>query len=160
MAKKEKYKLKKINIINRKAKHEYEVLSLYEAGIMLTGTEIKSVRAGNVNLKEAFCHLENGELFVKAMHIAAYYFGTYNNHETKRTRKLLLRKQELKKLHRRVMEKGLTIVPMRLYLSDRGYAKLEIALARGKKAYDKRATIKERENKRDLDRIKKIYRME
>ncbi len=159
MAKKDKKKPRVVNIVNRRAKFEYEVLSLFEAGIMLTGTEIKSVRAGNVNLKEAFCHLEHGELYVKAMHIAHYYFGTYNNHETKRPRKLLLRKQELKKLQRRVTEKGLTIVPMRMYISDRGFAKLEVALAKGKKSFDKRATIKDRENKKNMERIKKIHRM-
>ena len=156
---KQKKKLREVNIVNRRAKYEYEILSVYEAGIMLTGTEIKSVRESNVNLKEAFCHIENGELYIKAMHIAEYNFGTYNNHATKRTRKLLLHKQEIKKLHRRVMEKGLTIVPMRLYISDRGFAKLEIALGRGKKTFDKRETIKARENKRSMERLKKIHRM-
>lgn len=147
---------KPIEIKNRKASFEYQFLSALEAGIVLTGTEIKSIRAGNVNLKDAFCFFRKGELFVKNLFIAEYKFGTHYNHEPLRLRKLLVKKTELKKLQRRVREKGQTIIPYRMYLSDRGIAKLEIQLAQGKKSYDKRASIKERENKRNLDRMNKI----
>ena len=124
---------------------------------MLTGTEIKSIRLGEANLKEAYCLFVRGELFIKNMYIAEYKYGTHNNHEVRRDRKLLLKKIELKKFERKVKEKGFTIVPYKLFISERGFAKLHIALATGKKQYDKRATIKERENKRDLDRIKKMH---
>ncbi len=147
-----------INIVNRKASFEYNFLNEYEAGILLTGTEIKSIREGNANLKEAYCAFKNGELFVRNMFIAEYKYGTHNNHEPKRVRKLLLKKIELKKLHRKVQEKGLTIVPYKMLISERGFAKLTIMLAQGKKSYDKRQSIKERDNKRDLDRIKKAHR--
>lgn len=149
-------KVRKVEVVNRKAKFEYHFLAEFEAGMMLTGTEIKSIREGNANLSDAYCTFDkNGELFVRSMFIAEYKFGNQNNHETRRTRKLLLRKRELKKLSKKVKEKGFTIVPYRIYLSERGLAKLEVILAQGKKSYDKRETIKERENKRDLDRIKK-----
>lgn len=147
---------KKVHIVNRKASFEYQFLDQFEAGIMLTGTEIKSIRDGNANLKEAYCTFKDQELFIRNMFIAEYKYGTNNNHEPTRIRKLLLKKIELKKLHRKVKEKGLTIIPYKLYLSDRGLAKIEIVLAQGKKAYDKRQSIKERDNKRDLDRIKKM----
>ena len=146
-----------IVIINRKAKFEFQFISELEVGIMLTGTEIKSIRMGEANLKEAYCLFVRGELFIKNMYIAEYKYGTHNNHEVRRDRKLLLKKGELKKFERRVTEKGFTIVPYKMYISDRGFAKLIIVLATGKKQYDKRATIKDRENKRDLDRIKKEY---
>ena len=150
-------KKQKIEIVNRKASHEYIFQGEYEAGIMLTGTEIKSLRAGNANLADAYCTFdENGELWVRSMYIAEYEFGTDANHETRRPRKLLLRKTELRKLDQRVRQKGFTIVPYKLYINDRGFAKLGIVLASGKKSYDKRNSIKERENKRDLDRLKKI----
>ena len=149
-------KNRKVEIVNRKARFEYHFLSEYEAGIVLTGTEIKSIREGNANLKEAYCIFKDGELYIRNMHIAEYKYGTYNNHEPMRPRKLLLKKGELKKLERRVKEKGLTIVPYKLYLSERGYAKILIQLAQGKKAYDKRESIKARDSKRDLERIKKI----
>ncbi len=149
-------KKREIEIINRKAAHEFHFLSEYEAGIMLTGTEIKSVRLGEVNLKDAYCVFKKNELYVRSMFIAEYKYGNQFNHEPRRTRKLLLKKQELKKLERRVKEKGFTIVPYRLYLSERGIAKLEIVLASGKKSYDKRHAIKERENKRDMARMKKM----
>jgi len=148
---------RKISIVNRKAKFEYQFISELEVGIILTGTEIKSIRAGEANLKEAYCMFIRGELFIKNMYIAPYKYGTHNNHEVRRDRKLLLKKTELKKFERRVKEKGFTIVPYKLFISDRGFAKIEIALATGKKQYDKRATIKDRENKRDLDRIKKEH---
>ena len=147
---------KKVEIVNRKASYDYHFLADFEAGIMLTGTEIKSIRMGEANLKDAYCVFRKGELFVRSLYIAEYKYGTYNNHETRRMRKLLLHRRELKKLERKVKEKGFSIVPYRLYISERGLVKLEIKLAQGKKSYDKRDSIKERESKRDLDRMKKI----
>jgi SsrA-binding protein len=149
-------KQRKIEVVNRRAAHEYYLTEKYEAGVSLWGTEIKSVRNGNVNLNDAFCSFENGELYVRSLYISEYENGTYSNHVPRRTRKLLLRRQELKKLERKVKEKGFTIIPYRMYLSERGFIKLEIALAAGKKSFDKRESIKERESKRDLDRMKKI----
>jgi len=157
MAKKKENKNRKIEIVNRKAKFEYKFLSELEAGIILTGTEIKSIRAGEANLKEAYCLFLRGELFIRNMFIAEYKYGTHNNHEVRRDRKLLLKKIEVKKLLRKVKEKGMTIVPYKLFISDRGFAKIDIALATGKRQYDKRATMKERDNKRELDRIKKMH---
>lgn len=149
---------KNVHIVNRKASFEYHFLDEYEAGIMLTGTEIKSIREGNANLKEAYCAFKDDELFIRNMYIAEYKYGTIHNHETKRIRKLLLKKQELRKLQKKVKEKGFTIVPYKLYISERGLAKVKIMLAQGKKSYDKRESIKARDNKRDLDRIKKMHR--
>ncbi|MEM6725957.1 MAG: SsrA-binding protein SmpB [Bacteroidota bacterium] len=148
---------KTVNIVNRKAKHEYFFDLVIEAGIVLQGTEIKSIRAGQAGIADAYCHFDNGELYVKNLYIGEYKFGTYNNHDPRRDRKLLLKRPELKKLERRVKEKGFTLVPFRLFISERGYAKLEVALARGKKSYDKRESIKDRDNKRQLDRLKKMY---
>lgn len=145
-----------IEIVNRRAEHEYHFIELVEAGIMLQGTEIKSIRAGNVNLRDAYCFFKKEELYVKSLFIAEYENGTYANHEPRRTRKLLLRRQELRKLERRVKEKGFTIVPYRLYVNDRGLAKLEVALSQGKKTYDKRESIKQKDLKRDMERMKKI----
>jgi len=157
MAKDKKTKtIRKVEIKNKKAAFEFHFLAEYEAGIVLTGTEVKSVRIGEANLKDAFCFIRKGELFIKNLYIAEYKYGTYNNHETRRERKLLLKKSELKKLARKSTEKGFSIVPYRLYFSERGLVKLEIHLAQGKKTYDKRDSIKERENKRDLDRLKKM----
>lgn len=147
---------KQIEIVNRRAKFEYHFVDTYEAGLVLQGTEIKSIRQGNANLSDAYCYFKDGELYIKSMYIAEYENGTYANHEARRTRKILLHRRELKKLERRVKEKGMTIVPYRLYLSDRGIAKLEIALTQGKKSYDKRQTIKERDSKREMSRMKKI----
>lgn len=124
---------------------------------MLQGTEIKSIRAGKVNMSDAYCLIKNGELYLYNMHISEYKYGTYNNHEPKRVRKLLIKKTELKKMHNKVKEQGLTIAPYRLYLSERGLAKLEIALAKGKKSFDKRESLKERDSKRSLDRARKFY---
>jgi SsrA-binding protein len=143
-------------VLNRKAKFEYSFIQMFEAGLVLTGTEVKALRLGMANLNDAYCLFENGNLTVKSMFIAEYDHGTIYNHDARRDRRLLLRKPELKKLERRVTEKGLTIVPYRLYFTARGFAKLEVALAQGKKAFDKRDSIKERDNKRDLDRLKKI----
>ena len=145
-------KKRKVDIVNRRARFEYEFLEKYEAGIVLSGTEIKSIRAGNVNLRDAYCFFKKGELFVKSLFIAEYEHGNFANHEPRRTRKLLLRRQQLRKLEKRVKERGFTIVPVRLYINDRGFAKLEIALAQGKKVHDKRKSIKEKDVKRDLER--------
>ena len=152
---KEKSKISKIEVTNRRAAFEYHFVQEYDAGMVLTGTEIKSIRSGNVNLNDAYCLFENGELWVRSLYIAEYKYGTNQNHETRRNRKLLLRKAELKKLERRVREKGFTIVPYKLYLTERGFAKLRVVLATGKKTFDKRESIKQRDDKRSLDRIKK-----
>jgi SsrA-binding protein len=143
-----------INIRNRQAGFEYELLDKYVAGMVLTGTEIKSIREGKVMLQDGYCYFNNGELYVKAINITPYAQGTHYNHEATRERKLLLKRTELKKIETRTEEKGLTLVPTRLFLNERGLAKLEIALAKGKKMFDKRATIKDREAKRDLHRLK------
>jgi SsrA-binding protein len=143
-----------INIRNRQAGFEFELLDKYVAGIVLTGTEIKSIREGKVNLQDGYCYLNNGEMFVKGVNITPYAQGTHYNHEATRERKLLLKKSEIKKLEGKVEEKGLTLVPLRLFINDRGFAKMEIAVARGKKLHDKRTSIKEREAKRELDRMK------
>ena len=145
-----------VQIRNKRASFEYEFLEQWTAGIMLTGTEIKSVRQHDVNLQDAYCVFLQGELWVKKMHIAKYKQGTHYNHDPLRDRKLLLKKQELTKLLRKSEEKGLTIVPIKLFVNDRGYAKMEIALARGKKLYDKRESIKERDSERELARLKKM----
>lgn len=149
---------KKINILNKKAKFQYEILDKYTAGIVLTGTEIKSIRSSLASIAESFCEFnEQGELFVINMTIQEYAYGNYYNHRPKAERKLLLNKRELKKLQKEVNNSGLTIIPLRLFLNEKGFAKLDIALAKGKKLYDKRETIKDRDNKRDLDRIKKNF---
>lgn len=149
-------KLSTKEIINRKAKFEFSFIQQFEAGLVLTGTEVKALRQGLANLSDAYCVFDHGNLIVKNMFIAEYDHGTIYNHQARRDRRLLLHKAELKKIERRVTEKGHTIVPFKLYFSDRGFAKLEIALATGKKSFDKRETIKERDSKRDLARIKKI----
>lgn len=148
---------KQIDIKNKKAFFEFEFLDRYPAGVMLTGTEIKSVRLGNVNMSDAWCYFSKGELFVKNLNISPYEKGTHYNHEPLRPRKLLLRKKELEKLQVKIKEKGLTIIPTRVFLSDRGLAKIEVALAKGKKLHDKRDTIKMREAKRELQRINKMH---
>jgi SsrA-binding protein len=143
-----------INIKNRQAGFEYELLDKYIAGIVLSGTEIKSIREGKVNLQDGYCYISNGEIFVKGVNITPYAQGTHYNHEATRERKLLLKKSEIKKLDGKVEERGLTLVPVRLFINDRGFAKMEIALARGKKLHDKRENIKERDAKRELSRMK------
>jgi len=148
-----------VNIQNKKARFLYEILDKYTAGIVLTGTEIKSIRNSKASIAESFCEFnEQGELFVINMTIEEYIYGTYYNHKPKAERKLLLNKKELKKLQKEVQNKGLTIIPLKLFINEKGYAKLNIALAKGKKLFDKRETIKDRDNKRNLDRIKKIYK--
>ncbi|MGA1227675.1 MAG: SsrA-binding protein SmpB [Tamlana sp.] len=150
---------KNINIQNKKARFQYEILDKYTAGIVLTGTEIKSIRNSKASIAESFCEFNaDGELFVINMTIEEYLYGTYYNHKPKAERKLLLNKKELQKLEKEVNVKGNAIIPLRLFINDKGYAKLEIALAKGKKLFDKRETIKDRDNKRNLDRIKKIYK--
>ncbi|WP_410486700.1 SsrA-binding protein SmpB [Spongiivirga sp. MCCC 1A20706] len=148
---------KNINIKNKRARFEYEILDTYVAGIVLAGTEIKSIREGKANIADSFCEFNNGELFVINMNIDPYSHATYFNHKPKTARKLLLNRRELKKLEREVKHSGLTIIPLKLFLNDRGLAKIEIALGRGKKLHDKRNTIKDRDNKKNLDRIKKNY---
>ncbi len=149
---------KNINIKNKRARFEYEILETYSTGIVLSGTEIKSIRLGKASITESFCEFnDRGELFVINMQVDEYSHGSHYNHKPKAQRKLLLHKRELKKLVRQVKNAGLTIVPLRLFLNDRGLAKLEIALAKGKKLYDKRESIKDRDNKRNLDRIKKNF---
>jgi len=142
-----------INIKNRRATFDYEITDTYTAGIVLTGTEIKSIRMGKASLADTYCLGENHEVWVKNMYIAEYFYGTYNNHSARRDRKLLLSRKEITKLSKSSAEAGFTIVPLRMFISERGYAKLVIGVARGKKAYDKRQSIKEREDKRQLDRI-------
>jgi len=149
----------KVNIKNKKARFEYEILKKYVAGIVLTGTEIKSIRQNKARITDSFCEFnDRGELFVINMYIEEYTHGSRYNHKPKSERKLLLNKRELQKLEREVKNSGLTIVPLRLFLNEKGLAKLEIALAKGKKLHDKRQVLKERDTKRDIARIKKEYK--
>jgi SsrA-binding protein len=143
-----------ISIKNKRASFEYYLIEQFTAGIQLTGTEIKSIRSGKVNISDAFCIFIGNEMFVKNMHIAEYEMGTHYNHEPKRDRKLLLNKRELKKLHIKIDEKGFTIVPILMYINENGFAKLNIALAKGKHAYDKRETLKKKDMQREIDREK------
>lgn len=148
----------KINIRNKKARFEYEILDEYTAGIKLSGTEIKSIRLSKARITESFCEFnEAGELFVINMFIEEYSHGNFYNHKPKSERKLLLNKRELKKLKKEIQNVGLTIIPLKLYMTDKGWAKLNIALCRGKKLHDKRETMKDRDSKRDLARIKKDF---
>ena len=146
----------RIHIKNKKAYHDYEILEKYVAGIQLQGTEIKSIRMGKVSLVESYCLFVKHELYVRGMQIADYAWSSYNKHVPGRDRKLLMTRHELKKLQRKTRESGLTIVTLRVFISDSGYAKIEIGLARGKKEYDKRETIKRKDAQRQLDRLKKI----
>lgn len=142
----------KIEIRNKKASFEYEFIERFVAGIVLSGTEIKSIRAGKASLVDSYCYFSGTELYVKNMNVAEYWWGTYNRHDPRRDRKLLLTRKELRKLARAVQEKGLTIVPVKLFIADNGYAKLDIALARGKREFDKRQTIKDKDMRRERDR--------
>lgn len=144
---------KEINIKNKRATFDYSISDTYTAGIVLTGTEIKSIRLGKVSLVDTFCYVINGEVWVKNMYIAEYFYGTYNNHEARRDRKLLLTKKEIAKIEKCGKETGYTIVPLRLFINGRGLAKLVIGIGRGKKEYDKRQSIKEREDKRSIARM-------
>ncbi|NWJ50543.1 MAG: SsrA-binding protein SmpB [Bacteroidetes bacterium] len=145
-------KAQNINIKNKVASFEYFLLEEYVAGIVLTGTEIKSVRESKVSLAEAYCAFVKDELFIRNMHIAEYKYGTYANHEPKRDRKLLLNRKELRKIFTKTKEKGLTIIPVKLFVNDKGLAKIVIAVAKGKKLYDKRETLKTKDLKREMDR--------
>ena len=150
---------KSINILNKKARFSYDLLVTYTAGIVLTGTEIKSIRASKASIAESFCEFnDSGELFVINMTVQEYDHGNHFNHRPKAERKLLLNKKELRKLEKEVKNTGLTIIPTKLFINEKGFAKLKIALAKGKKLFDKRGTIKDRENKRNLDRIKKNFK--
>lgn len=146
-----------MEIKNRKAKYDYEILETYIAGIVLTGTEMKSIRAGKASLVDTHCTVDNNEVWLRNSFINKFELGTYNNHEEKRPRKLLLNKKEIRTLEKEVQIKGNTIVPLKMFINKRGYCKVEIALCRGKKDYDKRQTIKDRDNKRELDKIMKSF---
>ncbi|MFL2626625.1 MAG: SsrA-binding protein SmpB [Flavobacteriaceae bacterium] len=150
---------KSINILNKKARFSYDLMDTYTAGIVLTGTEIKSIRASKASIAESFCEFnDSGELFVINMTVQEYDHGNHFNHRPKAERKLLLNKKELRKLEKEVKNTGLTIIPTKLFINEKGFAKLKIALAKGKKLFDKRETIKDRDNKRNLDRIKKNFK--
>ncbi|MBQ2122550.1 MAG: SsrA-binding protein SmpB [Bacteroidaceae bacterium] len=152
MTKKIKPKLN-INIKNKRAEHDYSIIDRYTAGIVLTGTEIKSIRAGKAGLVDTYCYIHNSEMWVKNMYIAEYDFGSYNNHQTRRDRKLLLNKKEIIALMNETKSPGFTIVPLRLYVNEKGLAKLVIGLCKGKKEYDKRMSLKEKEDRREIDRM-------
>ncbi len=149
--------IKTVNILNKRAKFDYEILETYTAGIVLTGTEIKSIRLGKAQIAESFCEFSNNELFAINTYIEEYTHGNQFNHKSRSERKLLLNRKELKSLERSIDTKGLTIVPLKLFTNEKGIAKLEIGLCRGKKTYDKRESLKENDTKRDLDRIKKDF---
>lgn len=142
-----------INIKNKRATFDYEILDTYSAGIVLTGTEIKAIRLGKAGLTDTFCYEANGEIWLKNMYISEYSYGSYNNHEVRRDRKLLLTAKEIAKLQKYGKESGFTIVPLKVYLNEKGLAKVVIAIGRGKKQYDKRQSMKERDDKRDMDRM-------
>lgn len=145
------------NIVsNRKARHNYEIIETFEAGISLRGTEVKSLRAGKANIQEAYGYVEDGEVFVKGMNISEYHAGSYNNHEPQRTRKLLLKKREIRKLTKALDEKGLTLIPLKLYFNERNLVKMSLGLGRGKKLYDKRHDLKEKVTRREMDRQMKF----
>lgn len=144
---------KDINIKNKKARFDYEIGDTYTAGIVLTGTEIKSLRDGRASLVDTYCLIENGEVWVKGMNISEYSFGSYNNHVARRDRKLLLNRKEISKLQKAAEDPGYTIVPLKVFINDRGLAKMLIGVGRGKKQYDKRQSIREREDKRNIDRM-------
>ena len=146
-------KQKDINIKNRRATFDYEIVETFTAGMVLTGTEIKSIRGGHASLVDTLCYVNNGEVWVKNMNIAEYFYGTYNNHAARRDRKLLLNRKEIARLQKNGRDAGFTIVPLRLFINERGLAKLVIGIARGKKEYDKRQSIKERDDKRAMARL-------
>lgn len=157
MAAKKGLKKANINIKNKRAEFDYFVLDRYTAGIVLTGTEIKSIRAGKAGLVDTFCYIHNHEMWVKNMYIAEYEFGSFGNHATRRDRKLLLNRKEILNLENETKSPGLTIVPLRLYIDENGRAKLVIALCKGKKDYDKRATLRNKDDRREMDRAIKRY---
>jgi SsrA-binding protein len=145
-----------IVIRNKKASHDYEFLEKFIAGIKLTGTEIKSIRLGKATIPDSYCLFENGELYLRGMHISEYWWGNLNNHDPIRDRKLLLSKRELRKIERKVKEAGLTIIVIKIFINDRGLAKAEIAISKGKKEYDKRETLKRKDASREMDRMRKV----
>jgi SsrA-binding protein len=145
-----------ITIKNKKASHDYEFLEKFVAGIILSGTEIKSIRLGKATLSDSYCFFNNGELFIKGMHIAEYWWGNLNNHDPLRERKLLLTSRELRKIERKIKESGLTIIVIKVFINDRGLAKAEIAISKGKKEYDKRETLKRKDASREMDRMRKV----
>ena len=145
-----------IVIRNKKASHDYEFIEKFIAGIKLSGTEIKSIRLGKATIADSYCFLSNGELFIKGMHISEYWWGNLNNHDPLRERKLLLTARELRKIERKVKETGLTIIVIKVFINDRGLAKAEIAISRGKKEYDKRETLKRKDATREMDRLRKV----
>ena len=145
-----------ITIKNKKASHDYEFLEKFIAGIILSGTEIKSLRLGKATLSDSYCFFNNGELFIKGMHIAEYWWGNLNNHDPLRERKLLLTSRELRKIERKIKESGLTIIVIKVFINDRGLAKAEIAISKGKKEYDKRETLKRKDHAREMDRMRKV----
>jgi len=147
----------RVNIKNRRAKFDYLVIDRYTAGLALTGTEIKSIRAGKAGLSDTFCYIYNGEVWVKNMYVAEYVFGRHNNHATRRDRKLLLNKKEIRQLQNETKSPGFTIVPLRLFINEAGLAKLEIGLCRGKKEFDKRAALKEKADRREMERYIKNH---
>ena len=146
-----------VSIRNKKASFEYFFVDTYTAGIVLTGTEIKSIRMGKASLVDTFCYIHNGEIWVKGMNISPYFYGSYNNHESKRDRKLLLNKKEIHNLQEDTKQVGFTIIPTLLFIDDHGRAKLDIALCRGNKEFDKRQTLKEKEDRREMDRARKRF---
>jgi SsrA-binding protein len=148
-------KPQQVNIVNRRASYNYFISDTVEAGIMLTGTEIKAIREGKANLTDAYCYFKDEELWIKQLHISPYDYGGYANHDPRRDRKLLLHRHQLRKFISKLREKGVTIIPVRMYLTDRGFAKIEIGVARGKKLYDKRESIKQAEAKREIGRALK-----
>ena len=148
----QKAKTHKVQVSNKRASFDYEFLEEYDAGIVLVGTEIKSLRNGKASLQDAYCYFSGGELYVKGMNIATYFWGSWNSHEPARDRKLLLNKRELRHLSQAVKQKGLTIIAVRCYIAENGFAKMHIALAKGKKEYDKRASIKEKDIRREMER--------
>ena len=145
-----------IQILNKKAKFEYIILDRYTAGIQLFGTEIKSIREGKASLVDSYCAVEHGEIYVKQMHIAEYRFGSYANHEVRRDRKLLLQRREINKLEKATKDNGKTIIPLSLFINERGLAKMEIALCQGKHTYDKRQSLREADDKRQIAQVKKL----
>ncbi|MBN2743851.1 SsrA-binding protein [Breznakibacter xylanolyticus] len=146
-----------LNIRNKRATFDYELEERFTAGVQLAGTEIKSIRMGKASLVDSYCYFQNNELWLKGMNVAEYFYGTYNNHIPTRERKLLLNRKELNKLERKTKESGLTIIPIKLFLNERGLVKVEIALAKGKKSFDKRETLKAKDARREMDRVVKIY---
>ena len=145
-----------IVIKNKKASHDYEFIEKFVAGIILSGTEIKSIRLGKATLADSYCFFSNGELFIKGMHVAEYWWGNLNNHDPLRERKLLLTSRELRKIERKIKESGLTIIVIKVFINGRGLAKAEIAISKGKKEYDKRETLKRKDAKREMDRMRKV----